>query len=61
MDSDVFPASHEGRFNAVCCQSLVFNWLPCVDHWTDSPGLLKQQYSATVLLPIRTDSLASIT
>lgn len=26
-----------------------------------SPGFLKQQYSATVLLPIRTDSLASIT
>lgn len=26
-----------------------------------SPGLLKQQYSATALLPIRTDSLASIT
>lgn len=34
MDSDVFPASHEGQFNAVGCQSLVFNWLPCVDHWT---------------------------
>lgn len=26
-----------------------------------SPGLLKQQYNATALLPIRTDSLASIT
>lgn len=26
-----------------------------------SPGLLKQQYNATAFLPIRTDSLASIT
>lgn len=26
-----------------------------------SPGLLKQQYGAPALLPIRTDSLASIT
>lgn len=60
MDSDVFPASHEGRCNAVYCQSLVFNWLPCVDHWTLFPGLLKQ-CSATASLPIRTDSLASIT
>lgn len=34
MASVASPASHEGQCNAVGCQSLVFNWLPCVDHWT---------------------------
>lgn len=34
VDSDVFPASHEGRCNAVSCQDCFFNWLPCADHRT---------------------------
>lgn len=33
--SVVFPASQKGQSNAFGCQSLLFNWLPCVDHWTE--------------------------
>lgn len=67
LDSDVFPASHEGRRDAVCCQSLFFNWLPCVDHWTVPHWTAEAAVAAVVSLqppfslPIRPDSLASVT
>lgn len=54
MDSDLFPASHEAAKVWFLIGSLV------LIIGLFSPGLLKQQ-SATALLPIRTDSLASIT
>lgn len=52
-----------------CCQSLFFNWLPCVDHWTVLHWTAEAAAAAAeaaslpfpVSLPIRPDSLASVT